>query len=140
MLELDSAAVTSGLAFKQTATPAAFTGSFALNLAGQGIFHNNPTAYQQVVVGQIKLTSGGSASGNFDVNNFGAVFKGDAINSAGTSFGTPSGSTGRGTATVELANPVANYNLSYYFIDANSAVLLGQDPNHIAIGLLNLQF
>jgi hypothetical protein len=54
MLELDSAALATGTVFQQTAIPTlASTDHFSFRLAGQGVLHNQPAAYQPNLSGAV---------------------------------------------------------------------------------------
>jgi hypothetical protein len=148
MLELDSAAVSAGVAHEQcsaesagcaSTTPSLVAGSFALGLTGQGIFHNSTGSYQPDLSGQVTLSGTSVSSGNLDINNFSAVFTADPIASTGSSVTAPA-STGRGTAVLALSNPTATYNLIYYLIDDDTALLFGQSGSPVAIGNLARQF
>ena len=57
----------------------------------------------------------------------------------GASIGTAS-STGRGTFVITATNPTATYNLIYYLIDNNSALLLDKDSSLVLRGSLARQF
>lgn len=147
MLEIDANAVTIGTAYQQcfvasacSSGVAAITGaSTSLGLTGEGTFHKNPSAYQQNVVGQITVSSTSIGGGDLDINNFNAVFPADPVGTSGSSIGTAS-STGRGTFVVAATNPTATYNLIYYLIDNNSALLLDKDASLVLRGALARQF
>ena len=143
MLELDSSTVSTGLAFQQALTPSIATGGFAFNIVGQGLLQNAPASIQQVLEGQATLSSNAVSSGNMDINIFGAVFPKDPLNQAGaakvSSFTAPA-TNGRGTAVLAGSDPVVTYNLSYYLIDNNTALLFDQDKTIIAIGKIARQF
>jgi hypothetical protein len=147
MLEIDANAVTTGAAYQQcfvasacSSGVAAITGaSTSLGLIGEGTFHKNPSAYQQNVVGQLTLSSTTISAGDLDINNFNAVFPADPVGTSGSSIGTAS-STGRGTFVIAVTNPTATYNLIYYLIDDNSALLLDKDSSLVLRGALALQF
>ena len=148
MLELDSAAVSTGVAYLQCSAesagcantnPSFLGGSFALGLTGQGIFHNSAASYQSDLTGQASISGTGITGGNLDVNNFGAAFAGDPIAATGSSVAAPA-STGRGTAVLAASNPAATYNLIYYLIDDDTALLFGQGASPIATGVIARQF
>lgn len=146
LLEIDSNAVTTGTAYEQcfvasacTSGVPAITGvSASLGLIGEGTFHKNPSAYQQNVVGQLALSSASISGGNLDINNFNAVFPADPTGT-GSSIGTAS-STGRGSFVIAATNPTATYNVIFYLIDDNSALLLDKDASLILRGALAVQF
>jgi hypothetical protein len=142
MVEIDSTAVATGLAYPQvtadaSAVPAA--GSFAFVLGGQGLFHQAAGATQPDAEGQLTLSSTAFSGGNFDINNINAVFKMDPVNITNSTIATPS-SNGRGTVSLEGQNPDVTYKLIYYLIDGNTALLFDQDPTRVAIGSVARQF
>ena len=147
MLEIDANAVTIGAAYQQcfvtsacSSGVAAITGaSTSLGLVGEGTFHKNPSAYQQNVVGQITVSSTSISGGDLDINNFNAVFPADPVGTSGSSIGTAA-SSGRGTLVIAATNPTATYNLIYYLIDDNSALLLDKDSSLVLRGALARQF
>jgi len=150
MLELDSSAVSTGLAYQQcgpesacaAATPSLKALSNALGLNGQGIFHSPPAtsaSYQADLVGQIGITSTLASGGNLDINNFTATFASDPIDTTGTMIGSPA-TNGRGTATLVTTNPANTYTLVYYLLGDNTGLLLSSGQSPVAIGTLALQF
>ena len=135
MLEIDSSAVSTGVAYQQPASPTVFTaGSFAFELAGQGIFHNVLASYLPVVEGQVTI-AGTGATGNLDINNYSAVFTADPLNSTTSVLSAPVAS-GRGTVVVKATSPAVTYDLVYYLIDAKTALLFDQDTTLPAIGII----
>jgi hypothetical protein len=144
MLELDSTAVASGTAYPQQPSPAALSGNFGLAFSGQGVFHNAPGSYQSNAEGQATLSGTGVSAGNLDINNF-ASSPQPSVPIATASSTTPSSivapaSNGRGTATIVTTDPPASYSLAYYVIDANTALLVGQDETRVLTGIFALQF
>jgi hypothetical protein len=140
MLELDTTAIATGTAFVQAATPVAIGGNDSFGMAGQGIFHNEPALYQQNLSGQVSWSASAGLAGNLDINNFNAVYLTDPIFTTGTKLLTLDATSGRGTATIQGMNPNVTYNLAYYVIDGNSALLLDTDSTRVLIGTINLQF
>ncbi len=140
MLELDATAVSTGAAFAQTVIPSTVTGNFSFGLAGQGIFHNAPALYQQNLSGQVSWTGVEALSGTIDINNFSAVFAGDLVFTTNTTIAAPDTTSGRGTAVIQGMNPNVTYNLTYYIIDANTALLFDSDTTRVLVGTINLQF
>jgi hypothetical protein len=139
MLELDSTAVSSGIAYLQQASPAPLSGNFGLALNGQGVFHDAPSSYQSNAEGQATLSGTGINAGNLDINNFGSSPQtGDPI--ATTSTVAAPGSNGRGTATIAATNPPATYSLAYYVIGPGTALVVGQDKTRVLTGIIALQF
>jgi hypothetical protein len=140
MLELDATAVTTGTAFVQAATPVAIDGSNSFGMAGQGIFHNEPALYEQNLSGQVTWGASAGLTGNIDINNFNAVYLTDPIFTTGTKLLTLDATSGRGTAVVQGMNPNVTYNLAYYVINGNSALLLDIDTTRVLIGTISSQF
>ena len=139
MLELDPTAVSIGSAYSQKTVTQLATGSLALLLEGQGVFHENSAAIQEDISGQVTLGSPSIANGNLDINDFNSVFQTDPISDADSSLLAPD-SNGRGTATVVVTDPNASYSLVYYMIDANTALLFDSDSSHVLIGTIARQF
>jgi hypothetical protein len=139
MLEIDSTAVATGSAYLQKVVTEPASGSFALNLAGQGIFHDEPGSYQQDVEGQVTLDSSEVSSGNLDINDFNAGIQTDPISTTGSLVSAPA-PNGRGTAVLVATNPDVSYNLVYYVIDDNTALLFDSDTNRVMIGTIARQF
>jgi trimeric autotransporter adhesin len=144
MLELDSTAVASGTAYLEQPSPAALSGNFALAFSGQGVFHNAPGSYQSNAEGQATLSGTGISAGNLDINNFASSPQPSDPIATATST-TPSSivapaSNGRGTATIVTTDPPATYSLVYYVIDANTALLVGQDKTRVLTGIVIRQF
>jgi hypothetical protein len=138
ILEIDANAISSGMAFQQAPSPAALTGSFALNIAGQGTAQNLAGAIPQDAVGQLTLAGTSVSKGTLDINNFNAVFSGDPVSTAST-IAAPD-ANGRGTATLNATNPTASFSLIYYVIDSNRALLLDQDKTRVGTGFIARQF
>jgi hypothetical protein len=139
MLEIDSNAISTGVAHQQTSAQALSTGSYTLSLSGNGLFHNAPSYYQQSVDGEFPLSGLSVVSGNLDINNYNAAYASDPIATTGNSVGTPS-SAGRGTAVLNGTDPEVTYNLVYYVVDGSTALLLDQDKTFVLTGMVAKQF
>jgi hypothetical protein len=141
LLEVDTIAVAGGTAFLQSAAPAAFTGDVAFSLNGQGLIHDSVASIQGDASGQVEfgLAVTAANAGMLDVNKFNAVFSGDPVNTATTTISAPS-TLGRGTAVVSGMNPNVTYNLVYYLIDANTAVVFDSDTTRNMTGFALQQF
>jgi hypothetical protein len=147
MLELDPAAVATGTAYAQcsassagcaSGTPAISAAkSLALGLIGQGAFYSNSAAYQQNIDGQVSQGSNGATPGTIDIANYPNPFANDPISAV--SLGTPS-SLGRGTTVVTASNPSATYNLIYYLIDDQTALVFDQDKTFVLRGVFTQQY
>jgi hypothetical protein len=134
MLELDSAATANGMAFKQTIPPAPVAGLFALNLTGQGIFHNSASSYQPDANGQITLAGTEIIGGSLDINNYRSIFQNDPIDTVNSAIVAPDSTFGRGTAVLEGTQQVVTFNLNYYIVDGNTALLLTTDTVFTMMG------
>jgi hypothetical protein len=142
MVELDSAGISTGLAYPQVtgdAATAPAAGSFAFVLGGQGMFHQIAGSAQPNAEGQLTLAATSASGGHFDINNFTATFKADPVNTSTSSIAAP-GTSGRGTAVLEGQNPDITYNLVYYIIDGNTVLIFDQDTVRVAIGSIERQF
>ncbi len=139
MLELDSAATANGMAFKQSIAPAPVSGLFALNLSGQGIFHNSAASYQPDANGQVTLAGTAVSGGNLDINTYNSVFQSDPVDPLNSSIVAPDASLGRGTAILEGTNPAVTFGITYYVVDGNTALLLGTDTVRTMTGSITSQ-
>jgi hypothetical protein len=146
VLEIDPNALSTATAYQQCIPPAAACSasvslvgsSFAIGLIGQGIFHNDSSAYQPDLSGQLTLSSGASiSSGTLDINSFGTPSAADPVSAS--SIAAPT-SNGRGTATLTTTNPSSTFKLVYYLIDDNTALIFDQDTTPIATGTVARQF
>lgn len=144
MLEIDSNFVSGGNAYAQQGTPVSPTGSFAFNLTGQGIFHNQTGSFQQDAVGQLVFSSTAITSGNVNINNFGSIFPSAPVVTSSSTLGTVSSSFGRGTMKLTLTVPSGGgtpvYNMAYYYVDPDTYLLIDLDNNRIANGIIDDQF
>jgi hypothetical protein len=136
LVEIDPNALTSGVAFQQTSATLLTGGGFALGLAGQGIVHGSRPTSAQNVDGHFATI--GSTIGDLDVNFF-AASANDPLTSAALSG---PGTIGRGTFVLTASSPPGTYNLIYYLVSANEALLFDQDANSslVLIGTLQRQF
>lgn len=142
MVETDSAGISTGLAYSQVtadASTAPAAGSFAFVLGGQGMFHQIAGSAQPDAEGQLTLSGTGVSGGHFDINNFNATYKADSVNITSSSITAPA-TNGRGTAVLEGENPDITYNVVYYLIDDNTALLFDSDTARVAIGSIERQF
>jgi hypothetical protein len=74
-----------------------------------------------------------------DINNFNAVSLKDPINIATTTFVAPS-TLGRGTGVISGTNPNVTFNVDYYVIDADTALLFDSDLTRNMTGIILQQF
>ncbi len=138
MLELDSAATANGMAIPQRVLATSATGIFALGLGGQGILHTGP-ANRTDASGQITLAGTSVGLGNLDINTFNSVFQSDPLDTTNSTIAAPDATFGRGTAKIVGTNPAVTFNVSYYFVDGNTALLMGTDTVRTQTGIITLQ-
>jgi hypothetical protein len=141
LLEVDPIAVASGAAFLQSTTPTTFTGNIAFSLGGQGLIHNTIASIQGDASGQIQfgLAVTAANAGMLDINKFNAVFAGDPVNATTTTITAPA-ALGRGTAVVSGMNPNVTYNLVYYLVNSNTALVFDSDATRNMTGFVLQQF
>jgi hypothetical protein len=144
MLEIDNNFITGGDAYAQQGSAVSPTGSFAFNLTGQGIFHNQQGSYQQDAVGQLVFSGTAITGGNVNINNYGSIFPSATVVTNSTTLGAVSGSFGRGTMKLTLSVPQGGgtpvYNMAYYYVDPSTYLLIDLDNNRIANGIIADQF
>lgn len=135
MMESDSIATASGVAYLQTST-AQPAGSYAFNLTGQA---TGTSAGEQDVLAQLAVGSS-ALSGTVDVNNFalGQVLLGMNVQASKSPISSTDGN-GRGTATIVIANG-ASFPLAYYVVDSNTALFLETDQQRVTTGIMLKQF
>lgn len=148
LLQLDSSAVSAGLAYPQcgaqstgcaASSPSLSAINVGFRLTGQGFFHNSSfSSFQPDLEGQLALSSTTVSAGNLDINNFTAVFSADPVGTSGSSMGSPT--NGRGALTLVTTNPSATYDLLYYLIDDHTALLFSSGQTPVGIGTGARQF
>jgi hypothetical protein len=134
LIELDSKAIATGIAFPQ-ASPTAPQGNYALNLAGG--FGPKNGAVEQDILGQISTEGTTSLNGTLFINNLavGTVTPHVSLTS-NTSVISPT--NGRGTLTI--ATSPASFFLAYYVVNANSVLLLETDGARVTTGVMSKQY
>lgn len=140
LLELDTNPTASGVAFAQTSKVAP-SGTYAVNLTGQGFVRNSGSFAEQDLLGQT-VFSGTSLTGILDINNFGSnttnLFPNTTLTNSTT---TAPDANGRGTITATAnTNPTSQYQLVYYVADANTVLLFDSDAKRVATGTVTRQF
>lgn len=150
MLELDANVIAAGTAFQQLIVSTTLAGNSAFNLGAQGVLHTGPGPNQQDAIGQAVFNGTTVSSGNLDINAFKQVFSNDPIattcttvNDTNCTVVTAPAASGRGTIVLALTNPQTTYNLVFYVVNANTALLFGQADGQTAViqnGILQLQF
>ena len=138
MLELDSAATANGMAIPQRVLATSAKGIFALALGGQGILNSAPSNRTDAS-GQITLAGTAVGLGNLDINTFNSVFQSDPLDTTNSTIAAPDATLGRGTAKIVGTNPAVTFNVSYYIVDDNTALLMGTDTVRTQTGIITLQ-
>ncbi len=136
MIETDNfTAGGTGMAYQQ-ASGGAVAGNFAFNMTGIG---NSRLikSFEQDLTGQVILSPNSTnVSGTIDLNNAGTSTS--PIVTSSSTWNTPA-TNGRGVAQIKTANG-AVFNVPYYLVSGNTALLLDIDANRIAAGILQKQF
>lgn len=150
ILEIDTAVIASGTAFQQTVVSTTLTGNFVFTVGAQGVLNSAAGPNQQAALAQFVLNGTTVASGNLDFDGFNPPIKNDPIETTCTTTVTTNCTTiaaasaaGRGTMVLGLSNPQTTYNLVYYIVNANTALLFGQAANQtqvVQVGVLLRQF
>jgi hypothetical protein len=138
MLELDSAATANGMAIPQRVLATSAKGIFALALGGQGILNSAPSNRTDAS-GQITLAGTAVGLGNLDINTFNSVFQSDTLDTTNSTIAAPDATLGRGTAKIVGTDPAVTFNVSYYIVDDNTALLMGTDTVRTQTGIITLQ-
>jgi hypothetical protein len=150
LLELDSSAVATGLAYQQcgplstgcaASSPSLSASAIAFGLTGQGLFHSPPAtsaSFQPDLDGELSLSGTSPSKGDLDIDDFTGTFAADPLGTTGNSIGGPT--DGRGTVTLAPTNPAVTYNLVYYLIDDHTTLLLSSGQTPVAIGMAARQF
>jgi hypothetical protein len=162
MLELDSSAVATGLAYQQcgphsagcgVSNPSLSANSMGFGLTGQGLFHSssasltsfqsdlppaNSASFQPDLDGQLSVSSSSVSAGSLDINNFTALFSADPVDTSGSSLASPT--NGRGTLTLVATDPSGIYTFIYYLIDDDTALLFSSGKSLVAVGMAAGQF
>ncbi len=130
MLETDSLALTTGVAYAQTSQTFAASQGYGLNLSAI----NTGGEFEQDDIAEFTTSTSGF-SGLVDINNQGSTSFDQTFSSS--SYTVPD-STGRGfAATVEHNNTFVSY--LFYVVNDSTALLLETDSNQIGIGTLGVQ-
>ena len=138
MLALDSAATANGMAMPQRVLATSVKGIFALALGGQGILNSAPSNRTDAS-GQVTLAGTAVGLGNLDINTFNSVFQSDPLDTTNSTIAAPDATLGRGTAKIVGTNPAVTFNVSYYIVDDNTALLMGTDTVRTQTGIITLQ-
>jgi hypothetical protein len=133
MLETDTTATASGVAYLQSATTQP-NGSFAFNLTA-------PTSgREQDFLAQLGM-SAQAITGTMDINNFGAgsTSEGLSVVSSKSTINSLTDSDGRGTATF-VASDGTSILVAFYAVDGNTVLMVDMDTNRVGTGLMLKQF
>ena len=109
-----------------------------LALGGQGILNSAPSNRTDAS-GQITLAGTAVGLGNLDINTFNSVFQSDTLDTTNSTIAAPDATLGRGTAKIVGTDPAVTFNVSYYIVDDNTALLMGTDTVRTQTGIITLQ-
>lgn len=130
MLEIDSGitnAVTSGVAYAQSATSVTASQGYAFNLSAINLNTGGASFFEEDDIAEF-ATTGTGFSGVVDVNDESTLSFQQALS------GTYSvDSAGRGVAATNL------FNFNFYVVNGSTALLFETDANQIGTGVLELQ-
>src|SRR6266536_62534 len=125
LLEIDNVGVTAGVAYPQTSTTLASSGSYGFNLAGI-----NSNGEEEDDIAQFTNNSG-SFTGFIDFNDLGA-----------TSYGLSFASSYAADSTIPsrgVISPTNNaFNLVSYIVDSSTAVFVEVDSGQVGLGSFGL--
>jgi hypothetical protein len=133
MIELDTDLQGSGTAYLQS-SPEIPQGNLAFNLTSNG----KTTSFTEAdVIGQVVVPTGVLVPlGNINIDDRGTLTSGVPIENTSTIVAPAS--NGRGTMTLETQS--ANYSLAYYVVSSSSALVIENDGQRVATGLIGGQF
>jgi hypothetical protein len=135
MVELDSNVVSAnGMGFPQssTATP---VGTYAVNLTGVS---GDSNGNEEDINGSIAIPGNSTIGGYLDINDAGTIFPNLQLTSSTIASVT---TFGRGTLLLQTGqgNPFT-FNMAYYVVNSQTAVLVEVDGQRVLIGTAPLQF
>jgi hypothetical protein len=136
LIELDTNAIATGIAYPQGSSVAPPQGNYALNLAGA--YGPKNGAVEQDILGQVSTIGTTSFNGNLFINNFALTTVTPHVALTNTTAILSPTSNGRGTATI--ATGPATFAVAYYAVDANSVLLLETDGARVTTGMLSRQY
>ena len=130
MLEIDSAGVTSGVAYPQTSTTLASTQGYGMNLTGINA-GSGSGSFEEDDIAEFTNTSG-SFSGLLDTNDQGSLTPDQKF---GATYAADTTIASRGTVT-----PTTNgFNLVTYVVDGSTTVFVEVDASQLGLGTFGLQ-
>ena len=124
LLEIDSAGLTGGVAFAQTATSFAASQGYGLNLTAF-----NGRGFEEDDIAEFSVT-GSTFRGLLDVNDQGSRTRADSF--SGT-FTTDTAIAGHGSASSN------RFNYNYYVVSGSTILALETDNNQVGVGGFELQ-
>jgi hypothetical protein len=130
LLEIDSAGVTSGVAYPQTSTTLASTQGYGMNLTGINA-GSGSGSFEEDDIAEFTNTSG-SFSGLLDTNDQGSLTPDQKF---GATYAADTTIASRGTVT-----PTTNgFNLITYVVDGSTTVFVEVDASQLGLGTFGLQ-
>ncbi len=135
MLEIDSGAIASGVAYAQSVTSlAAPPKGYGLNLSG----FNLSGGFEVDDIAEFATASGGTMTGLLDENDEGSPLKPQAINNS--TFVQDSPATGRGEAGFNSSATTGLFGIIFYTVDATNTLFIESDSSgQVAVGSFQAQ-
>jgi hypothetical protein len=135
LLEIDSGAIASGVAYGQSATSlAAPPQGYGLNLSG----FNLGGGFEVDDIAEFVTASGGTLTGLLDENDEGSPMNPQAINNS--TFVQDSSGTGRGEAGFNSSSTAGLFGIIFYTVDASNTLFIESDTSgQVAVGTFQAQ-
>ncbi len=141
MLEMDTAAITTGVGYAQTGTSFTAPGNYGLNLSGENAANGAVGPVNDIAqfAATTAVAPASNMTGILDENSFiGGTLPSIPLN-PGT-YTPDSPATGRGLIIADTTGTViGGLSLQYYTINSSSAVFIEVDPTQVAAGTIEQQ-
>jgi hypothetical protein len=135
MLDIDGAALASGVAFAQTATALATPPQgYGLNFSGANL--NGP--FQIDDIAEFQTASDGTMTGILDENDQGTPQQPQTITNTSV-FQQDSPVTGRGEAQFNDGTSLTYATIDFYTVDGTNTIFIDVDPTQVAVGSFQMQ-
>jgi hypothetical protein len=137
MLDIDGAALASGVAFVQTtnalATPPQ---GYGLNFSGANFAQGSP--FQIDDIAEFVTATGGTMTGILDENDQGTPQQPQTITNTSV-FQQDSPVTGRGEAQFNSGTSFTYATIDFYTVDGTNTIFIDIDPTQVAVGSFQMQ-
>jgi hypothetical protein len=139
MIDLDTDAVTSGLAIHQAGT-SPLEGGYAMNFAGKP---GKKSFTEEDMIGQLELNASlESVTGTMNIDSAGTVSSGVGVTTPSTTNSTTpiSSADVNGRGTITLTTQSATFTAVYYLASPDVALTLGTDSSRVSVGTFLKKF